>query len=32
MPRKIKVVDIEQSKVEKEIKTEIPNELIPSEI
>ena len=32
MPRKIKVVDIEQSKVEKEIKTDIPNEPIPSEI
>ena len=32
MVRKIKVVDIEQSKVEKEIKTEIPNEPQPSEI
>jgi hypothetical protein len=32
MPRKIKVVDIEQVKVEKEINTEIPNEPEPSEI
>jgi hypothetical protein len=32
MPRKIKVVDIEQTKVEKEIKTDIPNEPIPSDI
>ena len=32
MPRKIKVVDIEQAKVEKEIETEIPNEPQPSEI
>jgi hypothetical protein len=32
MVRKIKVVDIEQVKVEKEIKTEIPNEPQPSEI
>lgn len=32
MPRKIKVVDIEKSKVEKEIKTDIPNEPEPSEI
>ena len=32
MPRKIKVVDIEQTKVEKEIKTDIPNEPITSEI
>ena len=32
MVRKIKVVDIEQVKVEKEINTEIPNEPQPSEI
>ena len=32
MPRKIKVVDIEQVKVEKEIKTDIPNEPEPSKI
>ena len=32
MVRKIKVVDVEQMKVEKEIKTEIPNEPQPSEI
>ena len=32
MTRKIKVVDIEQIKIEKEIKTEIPNEPQPSEI
>ena len=32
MPRKIKIVDIEQVKVEKEINTEIPNEPQPSEI
>lgn len=32
MPRKIKVVDIEQFKIEKEMKTEIPNEPQLSEI